>query len=348
MIGLVVFGVVFPAKEGKASVFSFIFPSTEAKDLDIAASQNSQNIDILDSTKELAVAGDKTSNDEDILIEDASALRSENGPLGTLADVSDMSSQPGADSISLYTVRSGDTISEIASMYGVSVNTIKWANDIAPGKSISVGDTLLILPINGVEHEVQKGDTLASIAKKYGGDSKEIDSYNELNGGKLVVGSKVIIPDGEMQVPTKAATVVAKKGSSGSASSVSTSGFIRPVKGIVTQWGHDRFRAIDVGAPTGTTVVASAGGKVIAAKIGWNGAYGNMVIISHPNGVQTLYAHLSKITVKTGDTVTQGQKIGEVGSTGRSTGPHLHFETRNQSGVATSLYQGAASIAKKK
>ena len=176
MIGLVVFGVVFPAKEGKASVFSFIFPSTEAKDLDIAASQNSQNIDILDSTKELAVAGDKTSNDEDILIEDASALRSENGPLGTLADVSDMSSQPGADSISLYTVRSGDTISEIASMYGVSVNTIKWANDIAPGKSISVGDTLLILPINGVEHEVQKGDTLASIAKKYGGDSKEIDS----------------------------------------------------------------------------------------------------------------------------------------------------------------------------
>lgn len=348
MVGLIVFGVVFPAKEGKASVFSFIFPSTEAKDLDVGTlEENSQNMDILDSSKESAVAGNKA-DIEDILIEDDSALRSENGPLGTLADVSDISTKPSADSISLYTVRSGDTISEIASMYGVSVNTIKWANDIAPGKSISVGDTLLILPINGVEHEVQKGDTLATIAKKYGGDSNEIALYNELDGSKLIVGSKVIIPDGEMQVPVKATTVVAKKGSSGSSSSVSTNGFIRPVKGIVTQWGHDRFRAIDVGAPTGTTVVASAGGKVIAAKIGWNGAYGNMVIISHPNGVQTLYAHLSKITVKTGDTVTQGQKIGEVGSTGRSTGPHLHFETRNQSNIATSLYQGAPSIAKKK
>jgi len=350
MIGVIIFGIIFPAREGEASVFGFIFQSTEAKNIDHNDDDNSQNMDILNSQDEISPklsAVEEKSNS--IIIEDESALRSQNGPLGTVGNASDIVSAPSADSISLYNVRTGDTISEIASMYSVSVNTIKWANDIAPGKSISVGDTLLILPIDGVEHDVKKGDTIASIAKKYGGDVSEIILYNDISDGKLVVGSKIIIPDGEMEAP-KTTVAVVKKGTSASSGggSVSTSGFIRPVRGIVTQWSHDRFRAVDIGAPTGTQVIAPAGGKVIAAKMGWNGAYGNMIIISHSNGVQTLYAHLNKINVKAGDTVVQGQKIGEVGSTGRSTGPHLHFETRNSSGLATSLYAGAPSVAKRK
>ena len=105
--------------------------------------------------------------------------------------------------------------------------------------------------------------------------------------------------------------------------------FIKPTKGIKTQGFHGPYNALDIGAPVGTTIVASAGGTVVLAKLsGWNGGYGGLTIIQHDNGSQTLYAHQSKITVASGQKVSQGQKIGEVGNTGRSSGPHLHLEFR--------------------
>jgi len=226
--------------------------------------------------------------------------------------------------ISVYVVREGDTLSQIAQMFDVSQNTILWANDIPRANLIKPGMVLNILPISGVRHTVKKGDTLASIAKNYKGDVDEILAYNQIDDG-LTVGSVVVIPNGI--VPE---TVVAKKSTSGVTSGgVVSAGLIHPLpNGRKTQGVHG-YNGVDIAAPVGTTVRAAAAGKVIiSASSGYNGGYGQYVVIKHANGSQTLYAHLSQNNVRVGASVSQGQSVGLVGNTGRSTGPHLHFEVR--------------------
>ena len=105
--------------------------------------------------------------------------------------------------------------------------------------------------------------------------------------------------------------------------------YIRPIAGGVKMQGLHGYNAIDIGTPVGTTLHAAASGVVIIARSsGWNGGYGSYIVISHYNGTQTVYGHLSHVFVNAGDTVTQGQVIGLTGNTGHSTGPHLHFEVR--------------------
>jgi len=237
------------------------------------------------------------------------------------------------DQISVYEVRPGDTLSEIGEMYGVSANTIKWGNDLKG--PITPGQRLVILPITGVSHAVVKGDTVASIAKKYGADADEIRAFNEILGDKLAVGQVVIVPDGEI------ATVQSGGGSSGSApsrvgigrgvaASAQSGGILlrRPVAGVKTQGIHGH-NGIDIGAPAGAPVAAAAAGTVIVAKSsGWNGGYGLYVVVDHGYGVQTLYSHLSSVSVSVGQTVSAGNPVGAIGSSGKSTGNHLHFEVR--------------------
>lgn len=226
--------------------------------------------------------------------------------------------------VSVYVVREGDTLSQIAKMYDVSANTILWANDLPSANRIKPGMTLSILPISGVRHTVTKGDTVKSLAKKYNGDESEIIAYNQLETETLTVGSVVVIPNGviEAQRTTTAPTGV-------SVSGTRSAGFIHPLpNGRKTQGIHG-YNGIDIGAPIGSLIRAAAAGTVIISKpSGYNGGYGQYVVIRHPNGVQTLYAHMSQNMVAVGDVVTQGQTIGAVGNTGRSTGPHLHFEVR--------------------
>jgi murein DD-endopeptidase MepM/ murein hydrolase activator NlpD len=222
-------------------------------------------------------------------------------------------------------VRVGDTLPAIAKMFDVSVNTIRWGNDLKTDK-LTPGDTLVILPISGVQHTVKSGDTLQSIAKQHKGDLNEILQYNNLNlGSKLSVGDVIIVPDGEAVavVPTK------KPVSNTSKSSPTYSGYyMRPiVGGIKTQGVHGR-NGVDLASLFGANILASASGEVIIARTGWNGGYGTYVVIKHSNGTQTLYAHMSSLSVKSGDRVSQGQIIGKMGSTGKSTGTHLHFEIR--------------------
>jgi len=268
----------------------------------------------------------------DINIISDTALMPVIGPLG-VSDGTEEYYSP--DDTSIYVVHEGDTISQIADMFKVTPDTILSVNDLKKGEKLVKGDVLLILPFSGVEHTVVKGETLKGLSTKYKVDVDEIISNNiDINiNSKLAIGDKLIIPGASILSEPKA-TIGKKiaKGSSISDSLKQISGyFMYPLpKGPrirKTQGMHDKY-AIDIGAPTGTPIYASASGTVIFAKNGWNGAYGNSVFMKHPNGTETRYAHMSKLATSPGAHVNQGDLIGYVGSTGRSTGPHLHFEVR--------------------
>ena len=209
----------------------------------------------------------------------------------------------------------------------MSTNTVLWANDLKSAKDIHPGDTLVILPISGVQHVVQKGETIASIVKKYKGDLDEVLDFNNLpDNAKLAVGDTLLIPHGvEAATPVSSGSRVVKS----AGGPVIAGYFMRPIAGGIKTQGIHGYNGIDIGVPIGTTVMASASGTVIIARgSGWNGGYGQYVVIQHPNGTQTVYGHLSQVFVATGQSVTQGQAIGASGNTGRSTGAHLHFEVR--------------------
>ncbi len=256
----------------------------------------------------------------EIAIVDDVALESYGGTGEVFVDLG----RSGTGQISIYIVRKGDTISEIAEMFGVSRNTIIWANDLR-GSTIKEGQELVILPISGVRHVVKSGDTLKTITTKYKADLDDVLSYNGLtSGSKLTPGDIIIIPDG---VISTASTLAAP---SGSGSYPTYSGYyMRPISGGRKSQGIHGYNGVDLAASLGTPVVASAAGTVIIAKtFGYNGGYGLYVAIRHDNGTQTLYGHLSQVNVSVGQVVSQGEIIGAVGSTGRSTGSHLHFEVR--------------------
>lgn len=260
----------------------------------------------------------------DICIISDTALCSEEGPSGTLAEIEER--PPTSDQISIYVVREGDSLSQIAKMFSVSANTIVWANDIERSSLIRPGETLIILPITGVRHTVEKGETLRSIAKKYDGNLEEILRYNNLaEDAALAVGNVIVIPDGTIATPTYSSYNTVVRGESGP---IINGYYIRPAQGTKTQGLHG-YNGIDIGGVYGSPIVASASGSVIISRSGgWNGGYGNYVVVRHNNGTQTLYAHTSKNIVWNGQYVVQGQVIAYIGSTGRSTGPHLHFEVR--------------------
>lgn len=240
-----------------------------------------------------------------------------------------------APQTSVYVIRKGDSLAQIANMFNVTVNTILWANDMKKGDKLTEGDVLLILPISGLEHTVAKGQTLKSIAALYKADVTEIVQYNDIDiNTELAAGSKLVIPNAERDggadtEPSKGTKTPPKgKPASGGTTVKSSSGFfINPVPGAVRTRGiKPGHRGVDLAAPTGTPIRAAAGGTVIIARNGYNGGFGNYVVIQHSNGTKTLYAHMSKLGATTGEKVSQGETIGYVGSTGRSTGPHLHIE----------------------
>ncbi len=255
--------------------------------------------------------------------------------------------------ISTYIVRQGDTISGVAKMFKVSVNTILWANDLTGKSTLKIGQTLVILPISGISYTVKKGDTIKGIAKHFGANSEDLDqftndilSYNDMTvSTAIVVGQTIIVPDAEVSGDNSSPAnisinIVAKCGTrdsrieplidAGKKLPAYTKYYSRPVSGGYRSQCLHGHNAIDLAAPVGTSILASAGGTVIIAKTNgfWNGGYGNYVVISHGNGTQTLYAHMTKPTVSVGEKVQQGQKIGNIGMTGWTYGPHIHFEIR--------------------
>lgn len=254
-----------------------------------------------------------------VILADNTALSSSAEDNGFFVD----EGKSGTGEISTYVVREGDTIGEIAEMFGVSANTIRWANDLK-SNTLKVGQELVILPISGVRHTVKSGDTLQSVAKKYKADLEDVVSYNAIpEGAKLVVGDVIIIPDGVVS------GVPASKPASSNQQNVASGFYLRPIKGGLKSQGIHGHNGVDLAAPVGTPVIAAAAGKVILSRTGgWNGGYGTYVVISHPNGTQSLYAHLAANNVSVGETVEQGQVLGTIGMTGKTTGPHVHFEIR--------------------
>lgn len=307
---------------------------------------NSQTAPLLQA----AINQDPTAlkNTDDVAMVNGEALVNQTGPDGSIADINNASSTQ----ISVYTVRIGDTLSSIAQLFGVSTNTIIGANDIQG--PIQPGDTLIILPISGIEYTVKSGDTIASIAKKYGADAGDIMNYNSLTSDSaLTAGTVLLIPDvegvsaGSSQATSATTPSTTKKSTTSKKSSVSKKDplynpvhgnvgvpdypgyYARPIVGGVMTQGLHGYNAVDLATPSGSPISAAADGKVIIAKTGgYNGGYGNYVVIQHANNTQTLYGHMKTVIATVGEEVTQGQEIGTVGMTGLATGPHVHFEVR--------------------
>jgi LysM repeat protein len=282
--------------------------------------KNSQTMSLLEGR---ATTNTSPSVSPRLAIVDNSALSFEGESGTTFID----GGKSGTGQISVYIVRKGDTLPAIAKMFGVSSNTILWANDLKSSKIVE-GQELVILPISGVKHTVKKGDTLKSIANKYKADMSDILAFNDVTvDSKLVPGKVIIVPDGEI-TSTPSSSSTGKPSSGGNNLPAVAGYFLKPVNGRHTQGVHGH-NGVDLGAPVGTPIVASASGTVIVSKSGgYNGGYGTYVVISHGNGTQTLYSHMSTNLVSVGQTVTQGQHIGAVGMTGKTSGPHLHFEVR--------------------
>lgn len=231
-----------------------------------------------------------------------------------------------------YTVADGDTVSSIADKFGVSVDTIRWQNDLN-SDTVKVNQVLEILPVTGVAHKVQKGDTVESIAKQYDASPQAIvdfpfNSFSNDETFELAIGQTVFVPDGRKVNTSIFAGPVAPRArqiTPDAGTVVASGSFVWPTGGMITQyftWYHPGVDIANNGYPN---VVAADSGRIISA--GWdNSGYGNKIIVDHGNGMRTLYGHLSAIYVVPGQTVNRGDAIGRMGTTGRSTGPHLHFE----------------------
>jgi murein DD-endopeptidase MepM/ murein hydrolase activator NlpD len=226
----------------------------------------------------------------------------------------------GRAEIVTYTVQAGDTLWSIAAQHNLDVDTLRWSNPELERNPdmLSVGTELVILPVKGVYHTVEEGETLASIAKQFGVSDADILNYplNQLSSpDRLLAGQKLVVPHGRKEVtrpiPQRSGDTL----------------FAWPIVGTITQGFSAQHPAFDIGAPYGSPVYAARAGRVVRSAWARTG-YGYTVIIDHGQSWQSLYSHMKGEWVSVGDWVEQGQLIGEVGSTGNSTGPHVHFEIR--------------------
>jgi len=238
-----------------------------------------------------------------------------------------------------YTVQPGDNVETIAQRFGVLPTTVVWSNNEVEENPdlLRVGQELLILPVDGILYTVKANDTLSGIAERFKVKAEDIirSPLNNLaDGTNLIPGMRLVIPGGVKPFVPKVVQpqVVSRPAPGrryvGPAPSFFASGaFAWPTRGYISQYFRTYHRGLDIANAIGTPIAASDGGYVTFA--GWsNVGYGYMVQIDHGNGFSTLYAHLSQWYVSPGQSVARGQIIGAMGSTGNSTGPHLHFEIR--------------------
>lgn len=235
-----------------------------------------------------------------------------------------------------YEIKSGDTLESIAKEFAISEDTIKWANDISGNRDLVAGEKLKILPVSGISHKVEGGDSIYSVAKKYRANPQAIIDFpfNDIGDDfALSTGQILIVPDGTPPEKPKAAPTQYLAQQNIPVSDLGSGQFAWPAAGTLNQYFSWYHPGLDIGNLSGGPIRAADGGTVVV--VGWpdNFGYGNRIIIDHGNGYTTLYAHMSAIYVSPGQKVNKGDVLGAMGSTGRSTGVHLHVEIRKD-GVA--------------
>jgi len=219
-----------------------------------------------------------------------------------------------------HIVRSGDYISNLAVNYGLNQDSIISVNKIANTRLLQIGRVLKIPNQDGILHTVRSGETLSAISARYRVEPETVQILNELFSDKITAGTDLFIPGARLDWTRL--------------QEINGDLFIWPVSGAVTSaYGYRRdpfnparrqfHNGIDIRGSVGTPVRAAMAGRV--SRVGWDRVLGNYVVINHHSGYRTLYAHLSVIRTRTGAFVSQGERIGDVGNTGQSTGPHLHF-----------------------
>lgn len=260
-----------------------------------------------------------------------------------------------------HTVESGDTLSGIAALYGISTRTLLWENNLSDSSTLRIGQTLLIPSIDGVSYVVSSKDTLDSVAKSFGVDAKLIAEHNKLEGDVIGNGQKIFIPGGKKKEEPKPVIAQTRSGTRSGGRTYTANTFdakivvasndkpgsgkvlIFPTTGDITQRFHAGHYAIDIGNSGQPDIWAAAAGTVITSKGGCpersvrverscNGGYGNYVEVDHGNGLVTLYAHMQTLYVSEGQGVGSGQALGKMGNSGRTYGPtgiHLHLEVRD-------------------
>lgn len=250
------------------------------------------------------------------------------------SSVEEASALPNA--LRTYIVQSGDTAGLIASRFNLSLNTVLWANDLSATSRLTVGQKITILPVDGVLHRIKKGDTIGHIATLYSTDVDDILAFNNLPpNGNISINDALIIPNGIMKVPIPKQASPSllgrlKKILSPSKQTIperigSALRFLWPTTASrITQYFSWRHTGVDIAGPPSNKILAASSGVVIIS--GWQRGYGQTIVIDHGNGYRTRYGHASKLFVRAGEQVQRGEVIAMVGSTGRSTGPHLHFE----------------------
>ena len=245
-----------------------------------------------------------------------------------------------------YLVQQGDTIYGLAERFGVTAQTLIWANNLQNVDRLALDMELRIPPISGVLHMVRDGDTLSAIAQRYQAAPEEILTFkgNVLkNPDALVLGMEIMVPGGmkPVEAPLRLASTLPSRSLSNNAATVSppapppaaTGSMMWPTYGPIYNYFSAWHRGLDISPPYGTAVIATDSGVVTSAQYVRYG-YGFHVMVDHGNGYGSMYAHLSEILVSPGQRVGRGELIGRVGTTGYATGPHLHFE----------VYQGGVPV----
>ena len=239
----------------------------------------------------------------------------------------------GKGLLATYTVRSGDTLTGIASHYGVTMMTVWWANKLGSKDDLHVGQKLIIPPVNGLIVTVKDGDTLEALAASYKIEAADVVAVNQLDDPTLIIGQTLILPGAvgaPIPTPKPAPRAPSGGGSCNCSGPATYSGgdFTWPVSGggnYISQYFRYGHYGLDIAADYGSTVRAAASGRVIFA--GWkNNGGGYQVWLSHGSGLYTTYNHMSSVSVGAGASVSEGQRVGRIGQSGWATGPHLHFE----------------------
>jgi LysM repeat protein len=270
---------------------------------------------------------------EEVSIQEADILIADEGSALVKPEFSSIeASKAHRDKIVEYTVQGGDTIGSIAQNFNISTNTILWSNGLSKYSLIKPEQILTILPTSGISHKVGSGDNLAKIAKKYSADNEKIIEFNKLaDASDIQVGQLLIIPEGQPYYAPTPRPKLASVGQIFKPTHVNVpagSKMAWPTTARrISQYFNWRHHGLDIDGGFGDPIWAADDGvitKVAYLKYG----YGYHVIIDHGGGKTTLYAHFQNIYVKQGQRVARGDVLGEMGSTGYSTGSHLHFEVR--------------------